>query len=103
MPTFSKFRACLVFIVVGMLLTGMAGRVAYLQTYGRQRIIQSAERQQHSIMRAPARRGSIFERNGIALAVSVQAMALYVDPKFARQEYLKAPRTPGQLDDDLKK
>ena len=41
----------------------MIGRVAYLQTYGRESTIARADRQQHLIMTLPARRGDIYDRN----------------------------------------
>ena len=47
-----------------MALLGLIGRVAYLQTYGRQQTILKAERQHHQTQPLPARRGSIFDRNG---------------------------------------
>ena len=42
MPTFSPGRAALVMVVLIFGLAGMSARVAYLQTYGRARIINDA-------------------------------------------------------------
>ena len=103
--TFSKTRAKLVLAVLGVSLIGMTGRVAYLQTYGRQKTIRSAERQQHVSETTPARRGTLFASDGSPLALTVQAMSLYVDPKFMIQQY-QAPDEKGvlrDLDKDLKK
>src|SRR6185503_18564316 len=78
--TFSVWRTALVLVALGLLMLGMIGRVAYLQTYGRERTIRSAERQQHQIEVLPSRRGSIFDRNGMLMSGTVQNMDLFVDP-----------------------
>ena len=55
MSSFSIGRAKIVLVVIASLLSGMIGRVAYLQTYGRQKTIHWAERQQHTAIRSIAR------------------------------------------------
>ena len=47
MPTFSPIRATAVMVVICLLFAGLVGRVAYLQTFGREQTIRRAERQQH--------------------------------------------------------
>ena len=101
MSTFSPTRATIVLAIVACLLAGMTGRVAYLQTYGRQKTIRSAERQQHQSEIIQARRGSIFDAAGNALAVSVQQMALYIDPEFILDEYSFGSRNREDLPNDL--
>lgn len=86
-PTFSVGRSATTLVVLGLLLVGMIGRVAYLQTYGREKTIRSAERQQHQIETLFARRGSVFDRNGMLMAGTVQNMDLFVDPKFLADYY----------------
>lgn len=103
MSPFSPRRAALVMGVVASSLAGMVGRVAYLQSSGRQRTIQFAERQQHSTQAIQARRGNIFDRNGLVMAGTVQTLAVYCDPAFMYREYEKKPRNLNQLDKDLAK
>jgi cell division protein FtsI/penicillin-binding protein 2 len=103
MPAFSRLRAAVVLAVIALGLVGMIGRVAYLQTYGRQRAIRSADRQQHVVQSLPARRGSIFDAAGNALALTIQTTALYVDPHFMLEQYQRAPRRPGEMAKDLKR
>src|SRR5688500_2139691 len=87
MHCFSPFRAAVVMIVIGCFLVGLTGRVAYLQTYGREQTLRKAERQQHQNETLYARRGSIFDANGMLMAGTVQTMALFVDPKFMQEEH----------------
>ncbi|MGE5607835.1 MAG: peptidoglycan D,D-transpeptidase FtsI family protein, partial [Bacillota bacterium] len=87
MPTFSPARAMIVLVVVATALVAMTGRVAYLETYGRQKYIRSAERQQHRNETILARRGSIFSSDGNALALTVQTMNAYIDPEFLIEGY----------------
>src|SRR5438270_11344373 len=87
MWTFSVRRAAAVFVVLGLFLAGMTGRVAYLQTYGREKTLRSAERQQHQTESLPARRGTIFDSTGTLMAGTVQNKDLFVDPKFMADFY----------------
>lgn len=101
MRTFPVGRSACVLVLIAITLVVLAGRVAYLQTYARQAIVQSAERQQHTTLRTTARRGSIFDRNGVLMAGTVQDLAVYVDPKFMLDQYQTAPRTLEQMRSDL--
>ncbi len=87
MSTFAVHRAAGVFVVLGAMLAGMSGRVAYLQTYGREKTLRSAERQQHQTESLPARRGTIFDSTGTLMAGTVQNKDLFVDPKFMADFY----------------
>lgn len=101
--SFSDGRARIVLITIAILLTGMIGRVAYLQTYGRQKTIKWAERQQHTAIRSIARRGTILSSNGYPMAATVQTTSLYVDPSFLLQQYQQDRRNLNQMDGDLRK
>ena len=103
MNTFSPFRAGSVLVVLVMLLTGMIGRVAYLQTYGRQATIRSAERMHSQTVTLRSRPGNIFDCHGIMMAGSVQTQILYMDPKFMLECYQTDGRTLDDMDDDLNK
>jgi cell division protein FtsI (penicillin-binding protein 3) len=103
MSPFSDGRAKIVLVVIASLLVGMVGRVAYLQTYGRQKTIRWAERQQHTAIRSIARRGTILSRNGYPMAATVQTTSLYIDPAFLLAQYQHDRRNLNQMDADLRK
>jgi cell division protein FtsI/penicillin-binding protein 2 len=63
--------------------------VGYLQTYGREQTIIRADRQQQLNLTLQARRGGIFDRNGILMAGTVQTQTLFVDPKFMAEEFAR--------------
>ena len=77
MPIFSPFRAALIMSVIGVFLVGLTGRVAYLQTYGREQTIRRAERQQHQSETLFARRGSIFDTTGLLMGQTADHLTSY--------------------------
>jgi cell division protein FtsI (penicillin-binding protein 3) len=103
MSTFSPRRAALIMIGLCVALTGMIGRVAYLQTYGRERTINSAERQQHITEKLISRRGSIYDVNGCLMAGTIQTQSVYVDPKFMLECYQGDGKSLVQMDEDVAK
>jgi cell division protein FtsI/penicillin-binding protein 2 len=96
--TFSPLRAAVIMVVVGLFLVGLTGRVAYLQTYGREQTIRRAERQQHQNDTLYARRGSIFDTSGMLLAGTVQRQCLFIDPKFMQDEFQANGRNLVEMD-----
>jgi cell division protein FtsI (penicillin-binding protein 3) len=84
-------------------LSGMVGRVAYLQTYGRERTINSAERQQHITERLSSRRGSVYDANGCLMAGTIQTQILYADPKFLQDCYQADGKSLVQMDEDVRR
>lgn len=101
MPTFSPRRAAAVMVCLTCALTGMVGRVAYLQTYGRERTINSAERQQHLTEKLVSRRGCIYDANGCLMAGTIQTQTVYVDPKFMQECYQAEGHSLVQMDEDV--
>ena len=98
MDAFSARRAGVVFHLLGATLVALIGRVAYLQTYGRQQTVRQAERQQHQTMLLQARRGSIFDRNGFLLAGTIQTQTLFVDPKFMYEVFQQDGHSLVEMD-----
>src|SRR4051812_33599324 len=76
MITFSPLRAAIVMCSIGTLLLTLLGRVGYLQTYGREKTVRRAERQQHQNEVLMSRRGSIYDCNGMLMAGTVQSTSL---------------------------
>ena len=98
MSRFSLPRAAFVFVVLGGVFALLVGRVGYLQTVGREQTLRRAERQQHQRDTIRARRGSIYDRNGVEMAGTVQTMAVFVDPKFMLQVAHEDPKGLITLD-----
>jgi cell division protein FtsI/penicillin-binding protein 2 len=94
MPTFSIARAGSLLGAIVFLFVLLCGRVAYLQTYGRETTIIRAERQQHQNLTLQARRGGVFDRNGILMAGTIQTQTLFIDPKFMAEEFAANGKGP---------
>jgi cell division protein FtsI/penicillin-binding protein 2 len=103
MTPFCTGRAAAVFISIGAFFLALVGRVAFLQTIGREQTIRKAERQQHQVEPLFARRGSIFDSTGMLMAGTVQTRTLFADPKFMQDEFQKNGHSLVELDDDLAK
>ncbi len=102
-PQFSARRAAVIMLLVGGAFVALIGRVAYLQTYGRQQTIERADRQQHQSEILRARRGSIFDANGMLMAGTVQTQSLYCDPKFMQDCYQEDGKSLVMMDQDIDK
>ncbi|MDP9174991.1 MAG: penicillin-binding protein 2 [Planctomycetota bacterium] len=103
MPNFSNIRSAAVMIVIVGLFVALSGRVAYLQTYGREISITRADRQQHLSLVLPARRGDIYDRNGMLMAGTIQLHSLFVDPKFMQDTFQQPPHSLVEMDEVLQK
>src|SRR5205814_1107829 len=95
---FSTRRARAVMTVIGTLLIALIGRVAFLQTYGREKTIQRADRQQHQNETLHSRRGSIFDCNGMLMAGTVQTQSLFIDPKFMQDCFQEDGKSLIEMD-----
>lgn len=96
--SFSRFRGLAILLLIGTGLVALAGRVAYLQTYGRQQVVQKADVQHHRKEVLPARRGSIFDCNGALLACTILNQGVFVDPKFMHDYYQTDGRSLTDMD-----
>jgi cell division protein FtsI (penicillin-binding protein 3) len=103
MPTFSKARAGAVMLAIAVLMSALVGRVAYLQTYGRERTIRSADRQHMDNSVWYARRGTIFDTRGNLMAGTVQTQTLFIDPKFMQESFQSEGRSLVEMDDAVAK
>ncbi|MGH7179018.1 MAG: hypothetical protein ACREJC_16695, partial [Tepidisphaeraceae bacterium] len=103
MPSFSSIRAAAIMVSIGVLLVALSGRVAYLQTYGREQTILLAERQQHQNEILFARRGSIFDSTGLLMAGTVQTPTLFIDPKFMQDSYQAPGHSLVEMDRAIEK
>jgi cell division protein FtsI (penicillin-binding protein 3) len=103
MPNFSPFWGRSIVVLIVTLFAGMVGRVAYLQTYGRESTISRADRQQHLTMTIPARRGDMTDRNGLVMAGSIQTYNLFVDPKFMQGCFQEDGHSLVEMDEAIDK
>src|SRR5277367_105741 len=103
MEHFSRTRALVVYLVIGAALAALIGRVAYLQSWGREQNIGRAERQQHQTQTLYARRGSIFDRWGMLMAGTAQEQALYIDPKFMQDSFQEPGHSLVEMDQAVAK
>lgn len=100
---FSTPSAGVVLACVSAAFAMLIGRVVYLQTFGRERTILQAERQQHLVQTLHARRGSIFDRNGLVMAGTIQRRALFLDPKFMLDVFQEDGKSLVDLDREMAK
>jgi cell division protein FtsI (penicillin-binding protein 3) len=99
MSAFSPKRAAGVLAFVLAMFVALVGRVVYLQTFGRQQTIRRADHQQHQTEILPARRGCVYDRNGILMAGTVQTETLYADPKFMQDAFQEDGHSLVEMDD----
>ncbi len=96
---FSVGRAGAALSGIAVLFVLLIGRVGWLQTLGRQETIQRAERQQHQRAVLFARRGDIFDRNGVVMAGTVQTRAVYADPHYMQEVFLEDHHSLAEMDE----
>jgi len=87
------WRARLVLILLSAGFLALVGRALFLQGLSTEFLQQQGERRYERTLTLPATRGKILDRNGVVLASSVPARAVWAIPDDARQA------TPGQLQD----
>jgi cell division protein FtsI/penicillin-binding protein 2 len=103
MNAFSVARARVVVVCLLVAFAALSARVVFLQTYGRQTTIRQAERQQHQVKVSRARRGSIYDRNGMEMAGTVQTISMFVDPKFMQEQFQQEGRSLVEMDRQIGK
>ena len=87
-----------------ILLAVVLGRCWRLQYHQNEQFARRAERQQKMLIRLPARRGPIVDRNGNQMAISVRVASVAVDPLVAGDLAQVAKRLGailGQAEDEL--
>ena len=92
-----RHRLIVALIVIGVVLLGLIGRVAYLQTTEAETLRSAASDQWTRSVTIPAQRGTVFDRHGAELAMSVPAVTVSINPKLIDN----GPATVQVLDDLL--
>lgn len=78
-PDFRR-RAAFVALVMAVGFAGVAARLVYLQVFEHKHLTAAARRQHNKVVDIPARRGSMYDREGRELAVSLDSKSLYGIP-----------------------
>ncbi|MEM7806667.1 MAG: penicillin-binding transpeptidase domain-containing protein, partial [Planctomycetota bacterium] len=102
-PPISSGRIGLVLGLIALGMLGLVGRVVYLQTQFAAEMGDRVERQHRSVSGLAARRGSIFDRNGLMLAGTTLERDVFADPKFLHDEFAKTGRPLIELDVSLER
>jgi cell division protein FtsI (penicillin-binding protein 3) len=94
-PGSPRGRLIMALVVIGAVLLGLIGRVAYLQTTESDSLRSAAADQWTRSVSIPAQRGTVFDRHGAELAMSVPAVTVSINPKLIEN----GPATVQILDD----
>ncbi len=76
----------------------IAGRACFLQIVHAPELQERAEQQRQQVVKLAPERGSIYDRNGDPLAVSLAAESLYADPKLVKNPQETAAKLAKLLD-----
>ena len=106
-PTNRRIRLLLLFFTV--LFATVLARAVWLQGVRAQELGRLAASQHRQVVTIPARRGTIYDRTGVRLAIGEQATTVYADPaqvRDARAVAVAAGRAlrldPGELYEQLR-
>ena len=80
---FPMWRGRLVLILIGVAFIALAARALYLQGLTTEFLQQQGERRFERTLTLPASRGKILDRNGVVLAASIPARAIWAIPEDA--------------------
>ena len=93
----ARFRVTLLALLSTLWVSALVGRLVYLQVFLRESLQERAEIQQSYPKKLDPERGTIYDRNGRELAVSVNVESVYAVPRAIKE----ADRTARALADCL--
>jgi len=82
---FPIWRARLVLVVLGLACLALLGRALYLQGVNREFLQEQGVKRFERTLTLPATRGKITDRQGVVLAASIPAKAIWAIPEDASQ------------------
>jgi cell division protein FtsI (penicillin-binding protein 3) len=97
-PRLVNRRIRLLFVVLALAFAGTLARAVWLQGVRAESLSRLAATQQREVVVTPGRRGTLYDRNGLPLALGEQATTVYADPtqiRDARSVARAAERTLG--------
>jgi cell division protein FtsI/penicillin-binding protein 2 len=83
-PRLVNRRIRLLFVVLALAFAGTLARAAWLQGVRAEPLSRLAATQQREVIVTPGRRGTLYDRNGLPLALGEQATTVYADPTQIR-------------------
>ncbi|MDV6012178.1 penicillin-binding protein 2 [Haloechinothrix sp. LS1_15] len=95
----NRFQVVSVLLVVVLGITAL--KLVHVQAFQAEALSEQAERQRTTVMNIPAQRGSIFDRDGIELAFSVETRTLQVNLRSLRREWAEHARENPESDEDF--
>ncbi|HWR71958.1 MAG TPA: hypothetical protein VN604_02185, partial [Nitrospirota bacterium] len=87
-----KGRILVIFIIITLGFTAVVARLVHLQVFRHAELSARAEKQQESVVTIEAKRGTIFDRKGRELAVSIDVDSVYGVPVMVRSPRALAQR-----------
>ncbi len=96
----SNRRIRLLVVVFGLVFTATLARAAWLQAVRAPGLDRIATSQQRETVAVPARRGTIYDRHGVELAVGEEATTVYANPRQVRDPRAAAAAVARELDLD---
>lgn len=81
----ARFRVTLLALLSTLWVSALVGRLVYLQVFLRQSLQERAEIQQSHTVKLDPERGTIYDRNGRELAVSVNVESVYAVPRTIKE------------------
>ncbi len=84
-------RDSLVLLVIVAVVMAVLGRAYYVQIHEHDFLNSEGNKRQIRMMKIPAPRGEIFDRNGDLLALSTAVLDIWADPKILSQHLDKLP------------
>ncbi len=93
-------RVLVIFIIITLGFAAVVARLIHLQVFRHAELSARAEQQQESVVTIEAKRGTIFDRRGRELAVSIDVDSVYGVPAMVRGPRALAQRLAGILQED---
>lgn len=93
----ARFRVTLLALLSTLWVSALVGRLVYLQIFLRPSLQERAEIQQRHTMKLDPERGTIYDRNGRELAVSVSVESVYAVPRAIEEADRTARALAGCL------
>ena len=99
-PKLANRRIRLLLLVVASAIAALFGRTVWLQAVQAESLERLAATQHRATVMLPGRRGTIFDRVGVPLAIGTDATTVYADPRRVRSTWRTALAAARLLDAD---
>lgn len=93
-------RTTWLFLVFALLYVGIVGRLVWVQVYRGHQYQKWAREIRHREMPIEASRGCIYDRNGRALAISIESASIFAQPRLVKNPTMTAARLAPLIGED---